>query len=96
MKKDIKSTIRLFYQGGTKAQIDLATNRQEAEVEIKSAKTENRDIKLETVETDVSIEESFAYLKRDYLLFYTITTPVAKPLIALVGANSEIEASKGK
>jgi len=80
-EKKIESIITCFFRGGTKLKASLSISRIAAEAEMMAAKKEMRDVKLETVDEDVSKEESWLYITRQELLFYNIYVPAVEPLI---------------
>lgn len=78
MKAEVKSILRAFYQGGTKLQAHTTHTPSDLRSKIESARKEMRDVEINCVSEDATIESENIYLCRTGLLFYTILTPVSE------------------
>lgn len=82
--KPVKSVVTAFYQGGTKVQMKLAQTRLEVESEMERARKEMRDAKLEEVNDNPEVEDSYIFFTRNNLMFYNVMTPKEKTLVEVI------------
>lgn len=76
LKKEVKTQILVFYQGGTRLKANTTHTPSELKSIIEKAKKEVIDAEIDTVNEDEDVADDKLYLTRNGLLFYTIIVPV--------------------
>lgn len=88
IKKEAKSIILVFYQGGTKLKAATTHTKEELKARIEAAKKNVTDCEIDTVNEDDSVSDDVLFLTRNGLLFYSIQIPKQVSNLVIAPANA--------
>lgn len=78
IRKEVKSELLAFYQGGTKLRAATTHEPAELKARIENARKAMQDAEIDTANEDEAVADDKLYLTRTGLLFYSIIIPVTK------------------